>query len=181
MLARLLTPSDFGVVAMVSAVTGFFGSLGDLGLSSATIQRTEVTHEQVSTLFWINIAVSLFISVVFACLAPEVAWFYHDPRLTGVALASAAGILFNGLTFQHYALLVRQMRFGAMAVVQTLPMLTGAVVGVALAVAGWSYWALVVMGIAQAGTTALTAWIAVRWKPGLPNRNSGVGTMLAFG
>jgi O-antigen/teichoic acid export membrane protein len=180
-LARLLMPADFGLVAMVSAVTGFVGSFGDLGLSSATIQRAEISHEQVSTLFWINIGVSLLISAVVAALAPGIAWFYHEPKLTWITLISAGGFIFGGLTAQHYALLTRQMRFGAMALVQTLPQLASALVGIGLALAGWGYWALVIMGIVGGAGTALVSWIASGWRPGLPSSSSGVGSMLAFG
>jgi PST family polysaccharide transporter len=180
-LARLLMPADFGLVAMVSAVTGLIGSFGDLGLSSATIQRADVTHRQVSTLFWINMAVSLLISAIVAALAPGIAWFYHEPRLTWITLVSAGGIVFGGLTTQHYALLTRQMRFGAMALVQTLPQLASVLVAIVLAMAGWGYWALVLMGIVAGAGTAMVSWIASGWRPGLPSRTSGVGSMLAFG
>ena len=180
-LARLLMPADFGLVAMVSAVTGFIGAFWDLGLSSATIQRAEITHQQVSTLFWISVGVSLLTSAVVAALAPEIAWFYHEPRLTWITLVSAGGFIFGGLTAQHYALLTRQMRFGAMALVQTLPQLASVLVAIGLAMAGWGYWALVIMGIVAGAGTALVAWIATGWRPGLPSRNCGVGSMLGFG
>jgi len=180
-LARLLMPADFGLVAMVAAITGLLGTFGDLGLSSATIQRAEITHEQVSTLFWINIGVSLLIAVVVAALAPAIAWFYHEPRLIWITIASAGGFIFAGLTTQHYALLTRQMRFGAMALVQTLPGLVSVTVGIGLAMTGWGYWSLVIMGIVGAMGTALASWIAAGWRPGLPSRGSNIGSMLAFG
>ncbi len=180
-VARLLVPADFGIVAMVSAITGLLGTLGDMGLSSATIQRAEITHEQVSTLFWINVGVSLLISAVVAALAPGIAWFYHEPRLTAITLVSAGAFVFGGLTAQHYALLTRQMRFGAMALVQTLPLVASGMVCIGFAMAGWGYWALVISGIVQGAGTALVAWVAAGWIPGLPRRGCGVGSMLAFG
>jgi PST family polysaccharide transporter len=98
-----------------------------------------------------------------------------------ITLASAGGIVFGGLTTQHYALLVRQMRFDAIALVQTLPQLAAVMVGIGLAMAGAGYWALVIMGIVGGAGTALVSWIASGWRPGLPSRSSGVGSMLAFG
>lgn len=180
-VARILLPADYGVVAMVSAITGLVGSLGDMGLSSATVQRAEVTHEQVSTLFWINVGVSLLIAAVVAALAPAIAWFYHEPRLTAITLVSAFGFVFGGLTAQHYALLTRQMRFGAMALVQTLPLLASSTVCIGLALNGWGYWALVIAGIVQAAGVALTSWVTAGWIPGFPSRRSGIRSMLAFG
>ena len=80
-LARLLTPTDFGLVAMVTAITGFGQAFADLGLSEATIQQPEISHNQVSTLFWINLAIGLALTSITAALAPVLAWFYREPRL----------------------------------------------------------------------------------------------------
>ena len=180
-LARLLMPADFGIVAMVTAFTGLLWLLGDMGLAGATIQRPEITQKQVSALFWINIGFSLLISAIVASLAPVFAWFYNEPRLTMITLALATPFVFSGLASQHYALLTRQMRFRAMAIVQTVPQLASAAVAIGLAMAGWHYWALVVNGIVGGGVMALVAWIVSGWRPGLPSRSAEVGSMLGFG
>jgi len=78
-LARLLVPADFGLIAMVTALTGFAVLFKDLGLSMATIQKAEINHAQISTLFWVNVAVSGLIAIVTAALAPAIAWFYNKP------------------------------------------------------------------------------------------------------
>jgi hypothetical protein len=91
-LARLLTPADFGLVAMVAAFTGFISLFKDLGLSMATVQRVEITQAQVSTLFWINVALSVLLMVIAAALAPAVAWFYGDQRLTGIMLVCCSNV-----------------------------------------------------------------------------------------
>ena len=80
-LARLLTPADFGLVAMVTAVTGLAQGFADVGLSEATIQRQEIDHDQVSALFWINVAVGLGLMLATMALGPVLAWFYREPRL----------------------------------------------------------------------------------------------------
>src|SRR5262249_27538914 len=85
-LARLLTPADVGLVAMVATITGLGQAFADLGLSEATIQRKEITHDQVSTLFWINLAIGLALMLVTMALAPFLAWFYRDHRLVNIAL-----------------------------------------------------------------------------------------------
>src|SRR4051812_23867450 len=79
-LARILTPHDFGLVAMVMTVIGFLQIFRDMGLSTATIQRADITHAQVSNLFWLNVAVSGAISLMIAAGAPLIAWFYHEPK-----------------------------------------------------------------------------------------------------
>src|SRR6476620_9839468 len=116
-LARLLTPQDFGLFAMVTTVMGFLRVFKDAGLSTVTVQREGITHAQVSNLFWINVAMSGTISVILIVGAPAIAWVYREPRLVGVTLVLSSTFLLSGLTVQHTALLSRQMRFMATAVV----------------------------------------------------------------
>src|SRR6266481_3143581 len=79
-LARLLTPKDFGLFAMVTTVMSFLRVFKDAGLSTATVQREGITHAQVSNLFWINVVMSSAIGLILAAAAPLVAWFYREPR-----------------------------------------------------------------------------------------------------
>src|SRR3984957_19989609 len=95
-LARLLTPADFGLVAMVTAITGLGQAFADLGLSEATIQHPEISHNQVSTLFWINVAVGLTLTSITAALAPVLAWFYHEPRLKDITFLVSLKFLIGG-------------------------------------------------------------------------------------
>jgi O-antigen/teichoic acid export membrane protein len=180
-LARLLTPQDFGLIAMVTAVTGFVAMFKDMGLSMATIQKAEINHAQISTLFWINVILSLGIMLVTALLAPAIAWFYGEPRLTWITLALAGTFIFGGLTVQHQALLRRQMRFSALAVVEIISMSVGIVVGIIAAWSGASYWSLVLMQVITVIANAIAVWVACGWRPGLPKFRSGVQAMLAFG
>jgi len=180
-LARLLTPQDFGLIAMVTAVTGFVMMFKDMGLSMATVQRAEVNHAQISTLFWINVAVSLAIMLLTTALAPAIAWFYGEPRLTWITLALAGAFIFGGFTVQHQALLRRHMRFGALALVQIISMSVGVAAAIITALYGAGYWSLVVMQLATAISIAVGVWIASEWHPGWPRWGSGVGSMLAFG
>ena len=180
-LARLLTPRDYGLVGMVTAVIGFASVFKDLGLSSATIQRAEISHQQVSNLFWLNVTVGGVISLLVAALAPSVAWFYHEPRLRAIGLASASLYLLGGLTTQHQALLQRQMRFVAVATVDISALIIGLGTGIGLAWVGAGYWALVYMSIAQALAAMIGAWLACRWQPGWISRKTGVRELVAFG
>jgi O-antigen/teichoic acid export membrane protein len=102
----------------------------DMGLSMATVQRAEISHAQVSTLFWINVAISTIIMGLTAALAPAIAWFYGEPRLTWITVTLAAGFLFAGLTVQHQALLRRNMRFDTLAVIEITSLVGGIGVGI---------------------------------------------------
>src|SRR6266487_7129696 len=96
-LARLLKPEDFGLVAMVSVIILLIAMWTDLGLSNATVQRAEITHAQVSFLFWINCALGISAALIVAMSAPAIAWFYNEPRLTWITLALAGNFVFSGL------------------------------------------------------------------------------------
>jgi PST family polysaccharide transporter len=180
-LARLLAPTDFGLVAMVGAIVGFVGLFKDVGLSMATLQRPHITHAQVSTLFWINVAVSLMLTVVAVGIAPAVAWFYGEPRLSLIVVATASSFVFGGLAAQHTALLRRQMRFAALAGIDVVSIAVGIATGIALAWLGAGYWSLVAIGVAYAAIGMALCWLASGWRPSMPSRTSGVRTMLAYG
>jgi PST family polysaccharide transporter len=180
-LARLLTPRDFGLVAMVTTVTSFLGVFKDAGLSIATVQRERITHAQVSNLFWINIAVSAVTALTLATAAPVIARFYHTPRLIGITLCLSITFLISGSTIQHQALLKRQMRFKAMALIEVGSITVGVLVGVVMALLGYRYWSLVGLSLSTETTGLLLTWSISRWRPQLPVRGSGIGPLVSFG
>lgn len=180
-LARLLTPEDYGLIGMVTVVIGLVEYFKDLGLSTATIQRSQINHRQVSTLFWINLGVSLGVALIVAAFSPAIAYFYHEPRLTSITLALAINFVFGGLSIQHQALLSRQMFFISLAIIDIVSIVIGIVTAMITAYYGWQYWALVWMLLATSLSNTLGVWIACSWRPGLPSFDSGVASMLAFG
>ncbi|HEX5483012.1 MAG TPA: lipopolysaccharide biosynthesis protein [Terriglobia bacterium] len=180
-LARLLGPFDFGLVGMVTAFTGVLSLFRDFGLSSAAIQRSTVTDEQFSTLFWINMVVGVLLGLLAVAMAPAVAAFYHDPRLFAVTAVLGAGFLFNAAGVQHGALLQRQMRFTAIAITNTAGLVIGAALAVGGALAGYGYWALVAMSVALPLSITVGYWIATGWVPGRPRRGTGIRSMMRFG
>jgi O-antigen/teichoic acid export membrane protein len=180
-LARMLAPEDFGLVAMVTAITGFIGLFRDMGLSLATIQKPTITHREVSTLFWINVTLGGGLVLVSALLAPAVAWFYGDPRLTWITLAVSGTFVFGGIAAQHRALLSRRMRFGALATIDTISYLVAVAATLAFAAHGAGYWALVLLPVALEVTSAAGAWMVCRWRPGRPGPLHEIRALLGFG
>lgn len=181
LLARLLTPNDYGLIGMATPLIGFVQLFKDLGLATATIQREEINHRQVSTLFWINFGVSILISIAFAALAPVAAWFYQEPRLIGITLVLSSIFWFGGLSVQHQALLKRQMQFGSLAKIEIISVLSGVVAAIVAANYNFGYWALVIMQLVTALVNLVATWLVCSWRPGLPRRRAEVGSMLAFG
>lgn len=179
--ARLLEPEDFGIVAMVTVVTAILDLFATAGLSSAAVQRATVNHQQVSTLFWINLLVGLALSVFCVLIAPLVVAFYHEPRLFWVMAVMGIGFVFNAAGVQQVALLQRQMRYVRLATIEFSCQLASLGLGVALALSGYGYWALVAASVALPASVTISSWLATGWVPGRPAWDDGIGSMLHFG
>lgn len=180
-LARLLRPQDFGLLAMVTSIIAFLHIFKDLGLADATVQRSHITHEQVSFLFWVNVALSLLVTLVVVALAPVIAWFYGEPRLFAITMVLSLNFIVSGLTVQHQALLRRQMHFRALAIRDVIALACGVVVGITLGWLGFGYWAIVAMPVTTNVASGILLWTICDWRPGGLRRGVGARGMLAFG
>ncbi len=180
-LARLLSPKDFGLVGMVAAFTGMLSFLRDFGLSSAAVQRTTISEEQSSTLFWINILIGALLGLIAVAMAPTIAAFYGEPRLFGITAVLALGFLFSSAGTQHAALLQRQMRWTTLAVISVVSLTVGTTIAIGGAEAGYGYWALVWMSIASPLVGTLGFWLTTGWIPGMPQTQVGVRSLMLFG
>lgn len=180
-MARLLLPSDFGLIAMVAFFTGFMQLFQDMGLTIATVQRAKITHRQVSVLFWINVSVSLVLAVLFASLAPLLAMLYDEPKVIGITIAFSFSFIIAGLSAQHMAILRRHMRYRLLASIHIASMLAGIAIGLTMAFSGMGYWSLVGLTLGQNAIQMLLAWIFSPWLPSLVFKTEGMGGLLKFG
>lgn len=179
-LARLLTPSDFGVVAMVTTFSLLLMSFGLNGLTEVLIQRNEVNRYQTSNLFWINCAAGLILAITFAVSGSLLARFYRNPLVVRVAFGVSPAIFINATSVVHLALLRRAMRFTAVSVNDVIGRVVSTLVSVFLAWRGWEYWSLVAGIVAQWLSIAIGAWWLCRWIPNWPRRRVGTTAMLRF-
>lgn len=180
-LARLLTPSDFGLVAIITVLTSFVPLLIDFGLGDATTQRSKITQSQISSLFWITSGVGTAVAIAIAACSPLIAAIYRQPALEPIALCTAITFVLWGVSNQHLALLRRRMQFGRIAKIQLVATLIGNLSAIALALAGGGYWALVVRPIINAFCVAVGAWRGCPWRPGAPAIDAEVKSMARFG
>ena len=180
-LARLLSPNDYGLMAMVVVLTGIGEVLRDFGLSSAAVQARSLSDQQRSNLFWINSAIGLGLALLVFAIAPAIAAFYDEPRLIPISRVLAITFVLNGIATQYRAQLNRGLQFGALAIVDILGMAAGLAAGLYLAITGWNYWALVGQQLAMSTATLLTLLCAARWLPGRPRRNAAMGDLLRYG
>jgi O-antigen/teichoic acid export membrane protein len=181
LLARLLSPSDFGLVAMVTSVTAIAEQISEFGLSTATIQCRELSHPQVTNLFWINFGAGCLLSLLICGLAPGIASFYRNPGLVPMTLAISTTFIWGGLTVQHQALLSRQMKQAHMAIVRLSASFLSLVVAIVLAIDHFGVWALAWREVARAFFVAAGMWLFCRWIPGLPRRNADIRDLLRYG
>jgi len=180
-LARLLTPTDFGIVGMVTVFINFLFIFKDIGLSHATIQKDEITSPQISTLFWINGLISLFLGLVILASSSLIARFYKQPELMAVTAALSITFVVEGFTIQHNSLLRRHFKFTALAMIDILARLTHLIVAILMAVMGYNYWALVGGLIARSVVLLLLTFFSCPWFPGRMQKGAGVRSMLKFG
>ncbi|MCW4385452.1 lipopolysaccharide biosynthesis protein [Salinibacterium sp. SYSU T00001] len=180
-LARLLAPSDYGLVAMVAAIIGVGTILRDFGLSSAAIQSRDLTARQRDILWWINTGIGLALAVAVYLAAPLVALLYGESELEPIARALAVTFLLNGMATQYRADLVRRMRFLPLAVVEVVVPATALLAAVVAAALGWGYWALVTQQLVQATVFLVLLAVVARWLPRLPRRGTPMRGLLRFG
>jgi len=179
-LARLLTPADFGVVTMVTTFRLLLSSFGLNGFTEAILQREEITHSLASNLFWINFGVAVLLAAAFAALGPWMAFFYHDSAVRHVAQGMSLTILAASFSVIHLALLNRAMRFTAVSANGVVARSVYVAVSIACGMAGWGYWALVAGSVAQQVSISVGAWILCRWIPSLPRRTPGTAAVVKF-
>jgi O-antigen/teichoic acid export membrane protein len=179
-LARLLTPRDFGLLTMVTTFSLLLANFGVNGITEAVVQREVIDHQLASNLFWINVGGSLLLAVGFASAGPLLSRLYKDPLVAGVADGVAATIFLTGLSVVHVALLKRAMRFSTTSFNEILSRIVLVASSIVLAWAGWGYWALVAGAVAQTLSLCIGSWAACLWIPTLPRRHVGTRPMIRY-
>lgn len=179
-LARLLTPSDFGVVTMVTTFSYLLINFGLNGLTEAVVQREEITRDLASTLFWINIACGALLTVAFAAAGSTLASFYRDPEVKSVAVAISISIFLTSISVMHLALLKRAMHFTDVSFNDIRARACSVAVSILLGALGWGYWALVAGAVALPLAQSLGAFWLCRWRPGAPRRVKGLRQVIRF-
>jgi polysaccharide transporter, PST family len=180
-LARLLTPDDFGLVAIASSCIAFVGVVQDLGLNMASIQREEIGLRQISGLFWISAGSGLIFAVLLTLLAPTVAWLFGDQRLKALTAVFAVTIAVGGFQSPLIALMHRQFRFKALAAIDILAGTTGVIAALIVACLTSSYWALVALPVVGSVTNLVCASLVCRFRPSAPSFEDDFRRLFKFG
>ena len=164
-LARLLKPSDFGLVGMATVVTAFVSLFKDLGTSAAIIHRRDLTDELLSSVFWMNVGIGILGTLLLASFAPLVAMYYREPQVSAILRVLSLSFAISGLTILQAALLERGLQFRTVASTQLAGVGCGAIAGIASALAGAGVWALVIQSLTSASVITILLWWSTPWRP----------------
>ncbi len=181
LLARLLLPSDYGLVAMVTSFTGFVLMFKDLGLTQAVIQREKITQPEVSMVFWVNVYVSIILAILVAAMGRVLVWFYNEPKLLSITLAYAFVAIFGGISAQHSALLNRQMKFAILSRITIVASLISLLVGLLLAWYGFGFWAVVSISVVSVFVQTILLWLYCSWRPVYLSIDASIRSYITFG
>ncbi len=167
LLTRLLTPADFGIVAMVVVISGFLNIMAEAGVSTAVVQKRDLDERALSTLFWMGVGISLVAGVGLALASPLVARLFAEPRLEPVVAILSASFVFLAMGRIPTGLLERNFRFRELAASEVVAAVVSGTVGIVLARSGAGYYALVFQTLVSSFVNACMRLALARFRPRL--------------
>lgn len=182
-LARFLAPADYGLMAMVMVVLSYAGLFSDMGLSTAFVQRQQISHEERSSLYWLSVVVGGALMLIVMAIAPLAAMFFKEPQLTPLMLLVATNFLVIALSQQLRMDAEKSLNFRPIALIEISAALVGFAVAVLTAWLDWGVYALVLAAIASAWLTMLLSWLVLPqgWRPAWRLHWSEVRWFVRFG
>jgi O-antigen/teichoic acid export membrane protein len=180
-LARLLSPTDFGLVAMVTAIVGVAEIIRDFGLSSAAIQAKQLNDDERSNLFWVNVAIGGACCLIAIAAIPLIIDFYGTPKVGPIVLSLAWLFIVSGINTQFRAELSRSLRFKALAVTDIVAQSSAIAVAIVAASMGAGYWAIVAQQATLTVLTCLSNMMFCHWRPGWFRRSVSIARFFRFG
>jgi teichuronic acid exporter len=180
-LARLLLPADFGVMAMLSVFVGVAYVLMDGGFSVALIQRRDIDHVDESTVFWCNLGIGVLLTLLLFAAAPLIADFYGTPVLAPLMRVMSLSCLLASLGSIHGTLLTRQLDFRTQAKAGGIAALLSGIVAIILAIRGYGVWALAAQALVMAASLSALLWILHPWRPAWTFSRGSLRKLFGFG
>lgn len=180
-LARLLAPEDFGIIALLSFFTALSIAFAQSGLTAGLVQRQETSRDEESAVFWWNLAVAIVFSVALVAAGPALAAFYGHPILAPLMWVAAAQVVFSALGAVQSALLSRNLQFHQLTKIGIASSVLSGAAGIGVALAGGGIWALGAQMVVQAVVNSAGAWIVSPWRPSLHRRFQTIRSLFNFG
>ena len=167
-LARLLTPKDFGLVAMITAFSNWFMNFGENGFTEFIIQKKDISYDEVNSIFWLHVFMACFLAIGFTLFGFYLVQFYSEPTLWGIAAAMSTSFVFVAFSTSPLAILKREMKFKPIAILGLVAVILSIVFAISAAICGMSYWAIVIRQISIIVVPMIGAWILCSWRPSYP-------------
>lgn len=164
-LARLLDPSVYGVIALVTVFTTLLNVFISSGFGSALIQKKDADDLDFSTVFWFNIATSVLLYGIMFAAAPLIAAFYNIPELTPIVRVMSLSLLISGVKNVQHAYIARQMMFKRFFYATLGGTIGAAIIGIWMAYRGYGVWALIIQNLFNGLVDTIILWITVKWRP----------------
>ena len=179
-LARLLLPSDMGLIGMILVFTGFATILGDLGFGSALIQREEVEARHLTAVFWLNIISGFTLTLLIILLAPLISQFYGEPRLTALTRLLAINFSITALAVTQKSILSRQMRFRSLALAEIVSVIFAGIIAISMAFSGFGVWSLIWQLLLVSLFSTIILWRYARWYPEFSFDKTAVKELIGY-
>lgn len=180
-LARLLSPSDYGIIAMVTIFFAVAQSFVDSGFSNALVRKTDRVEEDLSTCFYFNIGVGIIAYIVLFLIAPLVANFYNQPILSPIIRITGLEVMLNSLCVVQQALFTIKIDFKSQAKITLSATVISGIVGILLAYQGYGIWALVWQGVASSIVRMGLLWLMSKWRPRTGFSKSSFNYLFGYG
>jgi PST family polysaccharide transporter len=180
-LARLLQPAEFGLVAMANVVIGFVSVINGLGLGAAIIQKSELEDKHLNSVFIANILLGAALFLVLLTTSPIIAWFYDKPDVQPIIWVLAFTLLIGGGSATQNVLLTKKMRYNTIAKITLVGTVSQAIVSILLALAQFGSWALVIGQLIKTLILSIGFWLFTDWRPRLEFDRQAFSEMISFG
>ncbi len=178
--ARLLTPTDFGYIAALAIFTAISNTLVESGFTSAMVRRKENSDSDYTTAFFFNVALSVVFYIALYFAAPAIADYYNMPPLVSLARVIFIAIIINAFVIIPNIILTRQLRFKDMTSANLIGVVVSSVITVAMALAGYGYWAIAAQQISQVAVKAIILIVKSGWRPVLRFNFSVIVELFSF-
>lgn len=166
-LARLLSPNEYGLIGIIMIFIALFNSIVDSGLGSALIRKNDCTEKDYNTVFYTNLALSLLVSGLFFFCAPLIARFFNEPQLTPLAQVMSCILIINALSIIQNTILQKNLDFKGKMIISMITSISSGVVGIAMAYSGYGVWSLVGQQLSRQLLYTILLWIHNHWLPKL--------------
>jgi O-antigen/teichoic acid export membrane protein len=167
-LARLLTPRDYGLVAMVTAFSQWLMNFGMNGFPEYIIQKQNISNQEINSIFWSYLFIAIFLSISFMLFGLYLVHFYAEPELAKIAVVLSSGYILYAIPTIQYALLKREMKFNGIAAVGLISGIMSVILSIVAAIAGMGYWAVVTRQLTGALVASVAVWFLSPWRPNCP-------------